>query len=837
MTRIDKDPDVKQGLLESDGKGLYGEDMDLRKYEGIQESFRGNKTISYIKNEGIIFTCPVFHGSNIKYVLYRLYPEDKLEKYFSEEIYDDLGKICVTTKEGHMIVPFYNCSKEDKAWYDSDTVQDLFASMYLKRDISVTVATSFSTDRGEMIFFESEIPDTDFIVSGFVPKSVATEGIGTTWRLIVWVFGILIVLMIAGTFLLMKALVKAQESDELRVAKAEAEKASKAKGGFLANMSHEIRTPINAVLGMNEMILRETKEDSILNYANDVKTAGTTLLGIINDILDFSKIEAGKIDIIPVDYDLFTVLFNLVNMIRFKANDKGLVVNLDFDPQTPKMLRGDETRIKQVITNILTNAVKYTEKGSITFSVGYEKTGENSILLKVSVKDTGIGIREEDMDKLFSEFDRLEERRNRHIEGTGLGMAITQNLLELMGSKLNVSSVYGEGSEFSFSVSQEFTGEEVLGDYEKNFRSMIKKENYHESFTAPTARVLIVDDNMINLEVFKNLIKKTLVVTETASSGDEALKLMKDNPYDLIFLDHMMPEKDGIETLQEMKAWESSPNQNTPVICLTANAISGSREEYLCAGFDDYLSKPIDPSLLEKMMQIYLPKNKVIINLDETEDETNTNETNTETVIPEDLLSLSDVGIDVKCGLNNTGTVDEYLPILKIFYDSIRESKKELEKLYDENDFKNYTVKTHALKSSAKIVGAISFGEKAKELEFAGKRGDIDYIRAHHEEFLKEYESFIEPLSAVFTDEYDTENNDKPVASEESIKVMYSELKNAADDMEISRIESILDEIKDYRIPEEHKERYKEILSAIDRYDYEAIVELTNSYLHSENPL
>ncbi|MBQ9384699.1 MAG: response regulator [Ruminiclostridium sp.] len=406
-----------------------------------------------------------------------------------------------------------------------------------------------------------------------------------------------------------------RERDKLIDMSERALAASEAKSSFLSNMSHEIRTPINAVLGMNEMILRECEDSSILMYAENIRTSGNTLLGLINDILDFSKIEAGKMEIVVVDYDISSVINDLVNMIKTRAEDKGLTLVLDMDRKLPKLLRGDEVRIKQIITNILTNAVKYTEKGTVTFGMGFEKLPDDpdGIILDVYVKDTGIGIKKEDMDKLFGEFKRIDEERNRNIEGTGLGMSITKRLLEMMGSSLKAQSIYELGSKFSFRLKQGVVKWEELGDYEAAYKASLgRHERYKETFTAPEAQVLVVDDTPMNLTVFKNLLKKTKVKIDTADGGDDGLRMSYDKKYDIIFLDHMMPKKDGIQTLHELRSRPKDPNLKTPVVCLTANAISGAREQYLAEGFDDYLTKPIDPKRLEEMIIHYLPPEKVL---------------------------------------------------------------------------------------------------------------------------------------------------------------------------------------------------------------------------------
>ena len=599
--------------------------------------------------------------------------------------------------------------------------------------------------------------------------------------------------------------------------------ASEAKSSFLSNMSHEIRTPINAVLGMNEMILRECEDDNILSYAENIQTAGDTLLGLINDILDFSKIEAGKVEIIPVEYDLSTVLNDLVNMVQARANDKGLSITLDFDRETPKLLCGDEVRVKQVITNILTNAVKYTEKGSVTFSVHYERTEDpDSVVLIVAVKDTGIGIKSEDMGKLFTEFERIEEKRNRNVEGTGLGMAITQSLLGLMGSSLQVKSTYGLGSTFYFRLVQKVVKWEPLGDYEASYHAMIQsRQKYHEKFTAPEALVLVADDNPMNLMVFKSLLKQTRIKIETAGDGDEGLLMAQNKKYDVIFLDHMMPKKDGIETLHELRSQAGGPNIDTPAVCLTANAITGAREQYIEAGFDDYLTKPIDSGKLEETLLAYLPKEKI-----QAADDTEADNTGAQEIeIPEILAPLRGQDwIDLPRGIKNSGSPEAYLPLLKIFYVSLDETPDEIEGYYREENWKDYTIKVHALKSSARLIGATTFGEEAQLLENAGKAGDIDYIRAHHEAFMAKYRSFATPLSKVFTEKETDEG--KPEADTKLMEWLFKEIRSAAEKMDDDRLEELVAEIGAYRIPKAHKELYGKLKAAAARFDYKTILKL-----------
>ena len=398
--------------------------------------------------------------------------------------------------------------------------------------------------------------------------------------------------------------------EDLEEQKRIADEANRAKSSFLANMSHEIRTPINAVLGMDEMILRESGESQVRSYAKDIETAGRTLLSIVNDILDFSKIEEGRMEIIPTQYELSSVINDLINMIRPRAEKKGLKLELNVDPKVPHVLYGDEIRIKQIALNILTNAVKYTNEGKVTLDVDFKGVSDDEIMLSFKISDTGIGMKEEDMDRLYSPFARIEEKRNRSVEGTGLGMSIVRQLLDLMDSSLNVKSVYGEGSEFSFDIRQKVCDKEPMGDVFERFEKESADEYvYRELFHAPDAHILVVDDTEVNLAVFANLLKKTEVDIDTAASGRAAIAKAKDKEYDIIFIDHMMPDMDGIETLHKLK---ENKGTSTVYVALTANAVSGARTMYISEGFSDYLSKPIDGVKLEEMIRRYLPDEKIL---------------------------------------------------------------------------------------------------------------------------------------------------------------------------------------------------------------------------------
>ena len=420
---------------------------------------------------------------------------------------------------------------------------------------------------------------------------------------------LILIIGIAWTFLGTRSMMK-----QLSQAREIADAANRSKSDFLANMSHEIRTPINAVLGMNEMILRESKEPDILTYAENVDSAGKNLLSIINDILDFSKIESGKMEIVEAPYRLSAVLNDVSNMVMFRAKEKQLSFHVDADRNLSDGLYGDEVRIRQVMTNLLNNAVKYTVRGSVKLTVEEKVIPDNeeTVNLVATVEDTGIGIREEDMKKLFGKFERVDLEQNKTVEGTGLGLAITKKLVEMMGGTIHVESVYGKGSRFTVSIPQKIVSDERVGDFREAFQHNAKEAGaYRESFHAPDAHILVVDDTEMNLMVIRSLLKKTKLKVTTASSGKEAIAYAERIRFDLILMDQRMPGMDGAVTQKKIRMLPDIGNRDLPIICLTADAIQGAKERYLEQGFTDYLSKPVESVALEEMLVHYLPAEKV----------------------------------------------------------------------------------------------------------------------------------------------------------------------------------------------------------------------------------
>ncbi|HAQ51387.1 MAG TPA: hypothetical protein DCR12_01310 [Lachnospiraceae bacterium] len=605
-----------------------------------------------------------------------------------------------------------------------------------------------------------------------------------------------------------------QYLEDMRVQKEIADEANKAKSNFLANMSHEIRSPINAILGMDEMIIRESSEDDIVGYASDIKTSSQTLLSIVNDILDFSKVEEGKMEIIPTEYEVGDMISNLISMVSERFVNKGLRFKVIVDERIPRVLYGDEIRIKQCILNLLTNAVKYTKEGEVEFRVVYDDISDDEIALKVMVRDTGIGMKEEDMDKLLSPFTRIEERRNRNIEGTGLGMTITAKLLQLMGSRLEVDSVYGKGSTFSFMINQRVVSSEPIGDfYAKSLADKNSVPKYQESFHAPDGRILVIDDTEINLAVITNLLKKTKLTIDTAPSAKQGIELLEKNHYDVVLIDHMMPEMDGIQALHYMRDNDLVPNSKCVV--LTANAVSGVREMYMSEGFDDYLSKPVNPEVLEQRLVEWLPKDKIIVDIEdeEAQDEAKRDK----------ILGISE--IDEEKGIAYCGSKDAYLSVINIFHETAEDKANEIRKNYEENDWENFTINVHALKSSARVIGAKELSEKAKKMEEAGKRHDIDEINRDIDSLLEDYRSLNDKLKVL-----DKKDDDSLMEFTESMKKdAFNTMIEIANSMDYGMMETLLDDLKSYRLSDEDDKIIKNIRKMLLELDWDGISEELNN--------
>ena len=609
----------------------------------------------------------------------------------------------------------------------------------------------------------------------------------------------------------------------------EATAAAEAKSSFLANMSHEIRTPINAVLGMNEMILREAQDEEIRGYAQNIQSAGTALLSLINDILDISKIESGKMELMPEKYQLGGLIYDILLVVQPRIEKKGLQLVLDVDENIPNELYGDEVRIRQIITNIMTNAVKYTEKGSVTLRVKMEKKDARHIILKVAVKDTGIGIKES-KEVLFASFQRGRDLRAHHIEGTGLGLSITQQLLEMMGSELDMESVYGKGSIFSFKLVQTVVSEESMGNLNELFsKRLMQEKKYQESFTAPDAHVLVVDDNAMNLKVVQSLLKQTQVQIDTAEDGAGCLEKCARNHYDLILMDHLMPNMDGIEAFHRLRADKQGINYKTPVIILTANAVAGMKQKYMEEGFNGFLSKPVQGPLLEKTLKQYLPEELVTLTEQEQADDAEEQEQARRQVLRQtvDDLRLADMDLDDALQYSS-GLVTDVLDNIKGYLTDSEVNRERIKKEYEAENWNDFKIHVHALKSTSRIVGAVHMAYLAEQMEKAAGSEDISYIIQNFEELIYEHEQLcldlehlliVPAVHDMISVTVDTEQTrDRYVAEAEQFLQGVQEY-----DVDFEQLRAFCDRYPEGMLLE--KER-AELTQAVEDFDYEAISRL-----------
>lgn len=605
--------------------------------------------------------------------------------------------------------------------------------------------------------------------------------------------------------------------EKLDEEKKRADAANNAKTAFVANMSHEIRTPINSVLGMNEMILRESKEDNIKGYAGDIQYSAQALLGIINDILDIAKIETGKMEIIPVSYDLREFLYNVVNMISLKARTKDLELEVMVDENLPNQLEGDDIRIRQVLINLLNNAVKYTHSGKVTLQVRKVNWEKEKAQIEFVIKDTGIGIKKEDIEKLFVAFERIEEKRNRNIEGTGLGINICVQLLEMMKSSLQVESEYGKGSTFSFVLEQKVNGEEVVGEFDMQKRRELELNKYQAVFTAPDAKVLVVDDNAMNRKVFRNLLKQTKVQIDEAENGEKCLQMVVQKHFDIIFMDHMMPGMDGIETFHAMKNLPGNMCENTPVVILTANAVIGAKENYLKEGFDAFLSKPVKPDKLEKIIYEMLPDELLCQGeLVEVKEAAGTIE-----------FPVID-GVDFAYGRIHFQTDEDLLESMGLLYRVMKNEAEKLEEFYNniasEEGINSYRIQVHSMKNSAALVGIVTLSGMAKVMEDAARMGDRDTIYAMTPVFLKEWYGYREKLKVLFPED----RKDLKQYDRETLIELLDKLKQAADELDITEMDNLMEELNGYRYDEAMAEKMEQLSALVSQFDTEQTMVLAD---------
>lgn len=593
--------------------------------------------------------------------------------------------------------------------------------------------------------------------------------------------------------------------------------ANRAKTDFLANMSHEIRTPINSMVGMTEMILREDDPVKVKEYASDVQDATKSLLSIINDILDITKIEAGKMAIVPVEYSFSKMLDEVTGMMDFKAKEKALEFYVEIDQNIPDKLYGDDIHIKQVLVNLLGNAFKYTSEGNVSMQVSLlPESDVKQVQIQFAVKDTGQGIKREDMDRIMIPYERFDISKNRNVEGSGLGLPITFRLLAEMGSKMKVDSQYGKGSEFSFVLQQGVVDTAPISEVKKRAeKEQPESYQYMPMFEAPNACVLVVDDNKMNRKVFRALLAKTKIQVDEASSGEECLKMVQEKYYDIVFMDHMMPRMDGLETYQKMKEMEDYPCKKTPVVVVTANAVIGSKDRYVIKeGFRDYISKPIDYRKLEKVIKKLLRKD--LIREAQLPPET-------EAVQEKELPIIN--GLDWGYARNHFNSDEDMVQTVAFFRSSLQADADELQALYEgiqfPGGFKNYCTKIHSMKNSAATVGIIPLAGTAKVMEDAARNNQKEPIDAMMPIFLEKWLSYKELLR-----DFEESEDDLQEVSDAQWEEVLGRIRKAAEDMDISLLDDLATELKTYKVPAQNREQCENVQAAILRFDVEYLMKI-----------
>lgn len=600
------------------------------------------------------------------------------------------------------------------------------------------------------------------------------------------------------------------------------EDANRAKTNFVSNMSHEIRTPMNSIVGITEILLRSRHSPKEQEYLLNIQSSGRVLLTIINDVLDCSKMEAGKMQLFDEPYDTCSLFHDLRISMENRIGHSGLELIYDIDQDIPCKLKGDMGRIRQVIINLVNNAIKYTEKGSVRFSVHVRQKNTDKVMLYYEVADTGIGIRKEDQKILFDAFQRVEMDRNRYVEGTGLGLTISQNLVNMMGGVIEVESEYGKGSRFFFTIEQTIIDPTPVSAVNYNGQKDNVTEKEAEClFIAPEAHILLVDDNELNLVVAKELLKPLRMQIDTAENGLQAVKMVRGSQYDLVLMDHMMPVMDGIEAAKAIRALPEDKYQKLPIIALTANAMVDARKEFLNAGMNGFVAKPIDFARICNQLKLWLPKDLVRDVPKEEAKKLLADDLSDREIQPED----PQMGFSFEEGVKHCGSKAALMKTIRIFYRTIDSKADKIEQCLKEGLISDYVVEVHALKSSALLIGAVPLSEAAKELEGYGKQGKTELLEEKTPDLLAMYRDFKDILKPYA----DKEEAARQEASNGEWCQALQQIHQCIEQFDLDGVDRIMEKLEEYQIPECIRESMDQLRVYVADVSLEEIMELTDT--------